>query len=31
MEDTFGKWRTAAFGIGLTAVVVAVGWAVAFL
>lgn len=30
MEDTFGKWRTAAVGIGLTVIVVAVGWVVAF-
>jgi hypothetical protein len=31
MHDTFeSKWRNAAFGIGLTAVVFAAGWAIAF-
>jgi hypothetical protein len=31
MEETFtGKWGTAILGLGLTVIVVAVGWAVAF-
>jgi hypothetical protein len=31
MDETFGgKWRTAILGVGLTVIVVAVGWAVAF-
>lgn len=31
MESTFANWRNAALGLGLTAVVVATGLAVAFL
>jgi len=31
MESTFGNWRNAAMGVGLTAAVIAVGLAIAFL
>ena len=31
MDQTFGNWRNAAIGFGLTAVVVGAGLAVAFL
>ena len=30
MDSTFGNWRSAAIGIGLTALVVGVGMAAAF-
>jgi hypothetical protein len=31
MESTFGNWRTAVLGVGLTVVVVGAGLAFAFL
>ncbi len=31
MESTFGNWRSAMLGLGLTAVVVGTGLALAFL
>ena len=31
MERTFENWRSAAFGLGLTAVVIGAGLAIAFL
>jgi hypothetical protein len=31
MESTFGNWRSAVLGLGLTAVVVGAGLALAFL
>lgn len=31
MESTFGNWRNAMLGLGLTAVVVGTGLALAFL
>ena len=31
MENTFGNWRSAFIGLGLTAAVVGTGLAVAFL
>jgi hypothetical protein len=31
MDSTFGNWRSTAIGLGLTALVVGIGLAVAFL
>ena len=31
MESTFGNWRNAAIGLGLTAVIVGTGLVVAFI
>lgn len=31
MDGTFGNWRSAALGLGLTAVVIGAGLAIAFI